>query len=204
MGTDEIDTDKRATLRRFAAAGAAVSMGLAGTAAGETDSDARDAIAGYVTQTPGVHFSKIRDDLGLGTGETQHHLRRLIDAGILTSHKDGEYRRYFRAGEFDSFEQVVLSRLRRETPRQMLIALLREPDQSGTTLAAEIGVSRSTISTHATGLQEVGLLERTAEGYRVQQPTTVSTLLIRFAESFGEQAVTFAQTAADLLHYEPS
>ena len=64
--------------------------------------DARDAIVGYLAATPGAHFSKVRDDLKLGTGETQHHLRRLLDAGAIESRRDGDYRRFFPAGRFSS------------------------------------------------------------------------------------------------------
>lgn len=71
MGVDE---DKRATLRRFAAVGAAGP--LARLAGGDSDdddgasgSDVRDAITGYLARTPGAHFSKLRDDLQLGTGK---------------------------------------------------------------------------------------------------------------------------------------
>ena len=75
-----VDESKRATLRRFAALGAASPLvGLASADRGndpgaDSDSDAPGAITGYLAATPGAHFSKIRDDLQLGTGETQHHL----------------------------------------------------------------------------------------------------------------------------------
>ena len=73
---DGVDEEKRATLKRFAAVGAVSPLArLSGDDAGE--SDARDAIVGYLSTTPGAHFSKLRDDLRLGTGETQHHLERL-------------------------------------------------------------------------------------------------------------------------------
>ena len=102
-----VDEDKRATLRRFAALGAATPLARIGDDR-NGDSDARDAILGYLTATPGAHFSKVRDDLKLGTGETQHHLRRLVDVGAIESLRDGDYRRLFPAGRFSSFEQVAL------------------------------------------------------------------------------------------------
>ena len=197
-----VDEDKRATLRRFAAAGAAVSTGLTGTAAA-SESDTREALVGYVTQTPGAHFSKIRDDLQLGTGETQYHLRQLEDSGTVTSRSDGAYRRYFPADQFDTFEQTALGYLRRETPRQMLFALLETPGQTGAALVSQVDVARSTVSTHASALTEAGLIERDSGGYRVQYPETVVALVLRYAESFGEEAVQFASDADRLLSYDP-
>ena len=151
-----IDEDKRATLRRFAAFGAA--SPLARFADDGSDSEAPDAIAGYVSAHPGTHFSKLRDDLQLGTGETQHHLHRLEKEDVLTSRKDGDYRRYFPAGQFDEFQQVTLGYLRRSTPRGMLVALLRDPTVTASELATELSVSRPTISNYAADLEEAGLL----------------------------------------------
>ena len=90
MTSDEgVDEEKRATLRRFAALGAA--SPFVGLATGNSDSDTPDAIAGYVSARPGTHFSKLRDDLKLGTGEAQHHLHRLENEGAIASRKDGDY-----------------------------------------------------------------------------------------------------------------
>ena len=197
-----VDADKRATLRRFAALGAA--SPLAGLAAGEEDSPsaARDAIAGYVAATPGAHFSKIRDDLKLGTGETQHHLRHLDDAGAIESVRDGDYRRFFPAKQFSPFEQTALGYLRRETSRGMLIELLRDPDATGTELADRLDVSRATVSKQAADLEDAGLLDR-SDGYAVRQPETVITLLVRFGDSFDETAVAFATEAHTLIRFDP-
>jgi len=198
MGVDE---DKRATLRRFAAVGAASPLvGLAGTSEGE--SEARDAIAGYLSTTPGAHFSKLRDDLKLGTGEAQHHVRRLVDAGAVESYRDGDYRRFYAADAFSDFEKVALGYLRRETPRAMLLALLRDPDASGAALADAAGVSRGTVSKYASELEAAGLLDR-SDGYALTRPETVLVLVLRFAESLGPAASEFARDADTLVSHDP-
>jgi predicted transcriptional regulator len=190
-----VDEDKRATLRRFAALGAATSV--AGVLdSPEEDSDARRAIVGYLAATPGAHFSKLRDDLALGTGETQHHLRRLVDAGAIESYRDGDYRRFFPAGRFSAFEKTALGYLRRETPRGMVIGLLRNPEAGAADLAEALEVSRPTISNHATDLAEAGLLDRDG-GYSLTRPETLLVLLVRHADSFNEDAAAFAAEAAE-------
>lgn len=203
MADRGVDEEKRATLRRFAALGAAVPAGLAGTGTATAgDSNAREAIAGYLTTTPGAHFSKIRDDLTLGTGETQHHLRKLVSSDAIESREDGEYRRFFPSDRFDEFEQIVLGYLRRETPRRMLLALLDDPGMTGASLADAVGVSRPTISKHASALAEAGLLERD-EGYRVRKPEIVIALLVRYADSFDEETVAFANRVDRLITHDP-
>ncbi len=198
-----VDENKRATLRRFAVLGAATPLTKLADAdkTGER-SEARDAIAGYVTTTPGAHFSKIRDDLQLGTGETQHHLRNLVEIGVVESHRDGDYRRFFPASQFSAFEQVALSYLRRETPRGMVIELLRTPDATGSDLADALDVSRPTVSKYAADLDEKGLLSRD-DGYAVRHPETLITLLVRYADSFDANAEQFAGEAASLISFDP-
>lgn len=200
MGDRGIDQSKRATLRRFAALGAASPL-VSSASAGDSDSDARDALAGYVAATPGAHFSKIRDDLKLGTGETQHHLRELTREGALERRKNGNYSRYFPADRFTEFEQVTLGYLRRETPRGMLVALLETPDRTAAELAAQLEVSQPTVSKHAAQLEAAGLLSRT--DYTVEEPETVLLLLVRYADSFGEGAARLADEAPSLVAYDP-
>jgi predicted transcriptional regulator len=206
-----VDEGKRATLRRFAALGAASPLvgigGSDGDGSAPDDgrserSDARDAIVGYLAATPGAHFSKIRDDLQLGTGETQHHLRRLVEGGVVESRKDGDYSRFFPAGRFSAYEQVALGYLRRSTPRGMLVELLRSPTATGSDLAAALDVSRATVSNYAAELDEAGLLDRT-DGYAVAEPETIIALLLRYADSFDADAARFAAEADRFIRFDP-
>ncbi|MEF8915308.1 winged helix-turn-helix transcriptional regulator [Natronomonas sp.] len=200
MSERGIDESKRATLKRFAALGATTP--LVRLSGDDGDSDVRDAIVGYLATTPGAHFSKLRDDLQLGTGETQHHLRRLEHDGAVEHRKDGEYKRYFPADRFSEFEQRALGYLRRETPRKMVLALLASPDASGADIAETADVSRSTVSKYAAELDEAGLLSR-EDGYEIRRPETLLTLVVRYADSFGEEAMAFAGNADDLVRYDP-
>lgn len=207
MAENGVDEEKRATLRRFAAFGAATPLvGLGNDESGdepaESGSDARDAIVGYVAATPGAHFSKVRDDLKLGTGETQYHLRHLLEEGVVESRRDGDYKRFFPTGRFSEFEQASLGYLRRSTPRGMVIELLRDPDATGSDLADRLDVSRATVSTYARELDEAGLLSR-ENGYAVRRPETLITLLIRYADSFGPDAAEFAGDAAQIIRFDP-
>jgi len=198
---DGVDESKRATLRRFAAIGAVSPLArLSRDDAG--DSDARDAILGYLSTTPGAHFSKLRDDLRLGTGEAQHHLRRLERADAVESFKDGDYRRYFPAGRFSAFERRAVGYLRRDTARGMVLALLRDPDASGKQLADRLGVSRPTVSKWAGELESAGLLS-TGEGYALAEPERLLLLVVRYGDSFGADAAAVADEAADLVAYDP-
>ncbi|UPM42397.1 winged helix-turn-helix transcriptional regulator [Halocatena salina] len=198
--SESVDTEKRATLRRFAALGAAGP--LSRLVDSSSSSDVRDAIVGYLSTTPGAHFSKIRDDLSLGTGETQHHLRRLVDSHAIESFRDGEYRRYVEANRFSEYEKVALGYLRRETARGMFIVLLRDPNATASDIAHTLDVSRPTVSKYAKELEAAALLSR-ENGYAVERPETMLTLLVQYADSFGEDAVALAVDADSLIQYDP-
>ena len=201
--TEGFDGRKRETLRRFAAVGAAAPfVGTASADDGTDGNETREAIRGYVPTTPGAHFSKLRDDLRLGTGEAQYHLRKLEEAGAIESEKDADYRRFFPAGRFDATDKRALGYLRRETPRGMILALLRDPDATGADLASALGVSRPTISAAAGDLERAGLLDRT-DGYALTEPERLLTLVVRYADSFDAETVAFADEAASLVAYDP-
>ena len=207
--TEDVDERKRRTLRRFAAVGAAAPFVGTASVGGETASgsavdtnETREAIRGYVPTTPGAHFSKLRDDLRLGTGEAQYHLRKLEERGVIESEKDADYRRYFPAGRFDDVDKRALGYLRRDTPRGMILALLREPDATGAKLADALGVSRPTVSAAAADLDAAGLLDR-SDGYELGEPERLLTLVVRYADSFDADAVAFADDASSLVSYDP-
>lgn len=199
MADEGVDESKRATLRRFAAFGAATPFVRLSA---DDESDVREAIVGYLASTPGAHFSKIRDDLQLGTGEAQYHLRRLERASVIEHREDGEYKRYFPADRFSAFEQRALGYLRRETPRRMILVLLEEPSATASSIADRLGVSRAAVSKHAAELESAGLLSR-EEGYALRRPETLLTLVVRYADSFGQAAVELADSADKLLTYDP-
>lgn len=190
------DANKRQTLRHVAAIGAVTplfSMGTAAASEDGEDSDRRERIAHYVLSAPGSHFSKIRDDLSLGTGETQYHLDRLASESIIESRKDGDFRRYYAAHMFDSFEKRALAALRRETPRSVILQLLASPHDSPGTIATKLDLSPAAISKTARHLEEEQLLTRTNGMYAIDDPEHLIVLLVRFGDSFDADVHEFIQ-----------
>jgi biotin operon repressor len=83
----------------------------------------------------------------------------------------------------------------------MVLALLRDPGASGADLAEVLGVSRSTVSKYAAELESVGLLSR-EDGYALERPEALLVLVVRYADSFGPDAVEFAGEAAEYVSYD--
>jgi DNA-binding MarR family transcriptional regulator len=84
----------------------------------------------------------------------------------------------------------------------MVLTLLRHPDATGSEIASALDVSRATVSTYASQLDDAGLLDRT-DGYVVSRPETIITLLVRYADSFDAETRAFAADADSLVRYDP-
>jgi len=84
----------------------------------------------------------------------------------------------------------------------MVVELLHDPDATAGDLADALGVSPATVSKYAAQLEDAGVLSR-ADGYAVERPETLVTLLVRYADSFDANTAQFAGEAADLLSYDP-
>ena len=201
------DVTKRQTLRRVAAFGAVtplLSMGSASASNETGDSERRQTIAQYIFATPGVHFSKIRDDLSLGTGETQYHLKRLEQESIVESVKDGDFRRYFAAQTFDAFDKRALGFLRRSTPQAILLHLLRAPDDSPSEIATALSVSPAAISQSARHLEEGEIIDRNQGSYTIEEPERLIVLLVRYSESFGPAVHEFVEDVPSYISWTAS
>ena len=84
-----------------------------------------------------------------------------------------------------------------------MVTLVERRGTRGAELAKHLDVSRSTVSGYAVELDDAGLLSR-ADGYAVERPETVLTLVVRYADSLGPDAVALADDADALVRYDPS
>lgn len=188
------DSEKRQTLRRFAAVGAVGPFAATERLRlPDPTPERRVAVLEHIRQTPGVHFSQLRDDLDLGTGETQYHLRRLESADRIVSHEDGTYRRLFIAGTFDEQQRAILSVLRRRTHGAILVAGLQAPPISPGNLAESLSISTPAVSRAAGELEEMGMIERRDGTYHVRHRKTVQVLIEAYANTLDEPIESMAR-----------
>lgn len=155
--------------------------------------DTRKEIFEHVQANPGIHFSQLKRDLDMETGLLQHHLRTLEDQDILTSEDHQGKRRLFVAQELDEEERAILSLLRYETTRHILLFLLEKNTARNRAIAEELGVSPATVSWHVSRLVEDGIVSEVQDGrttrYTVTDEELTMQLLVRYKESFVDRAV---------------
>ncbi len=117
-------------------------------------------ILGYIEANAGIHFSALRDGLGLANGVTAYHTNNLEREGKIISWKHGKHRRY---------ASSVLSKADRMTvknpltgTRLAILEVLAEKGQLGTTakdLQQRLDLSRQLLSHHLRQLRSTQLIE---------------------------------------------
>ena len=165
-------------------------------------SEPRRRIRNQVHATPGIHFNELGRTLGLAPGQLQHHIRRLLADGRVTSERLYGRTHYY-PPSYDAWERGALALLERETTRGILVVLLDSGPTRPVSLADELEVARSTIEHHLTHLEAQGVVEkrrkagnrvmvtltrpaRTAELLRTIEPSIAARLSDRFERLLDE------------------
>lgn len=155
--------------------------------------ETRKEIFEYVQTNPGVHFSQVKRDLDMETGLLQHHLDTLEEYDVLMSQEHQGKRRLFVAEELTNEEREILSSLRYETTRHILLFLIQEEAARNGSIADELSVAPSTVSWHVSRLVEDGIISQIQDGrttfYTVADEELTMQLLVRYKESFVDRAV---------------
>lgn len=153
----------------------------------------RKQIFEFIQANPGAHFSKVKRELGMETGLLQYHLQKLEDYDVIENKDHQGRRRLFIARELDAQQRSILSTLRYETTRAILLYLLEDGRGRNRDIAEAVDVAPSTISWHLTNLIEEGVVESVQEGrttfYQVANEELTVQLLVRYQESFVDRAV---------------
>jgi predicted transcriptional regulator len=142
-----------------------------------------------VLENPGAHLREVARRCALPLGTTLYHLDRLESSGELAVRRDGRYKRYYGASAMGRHEKDVLSSLRHDAARRVVLALLAAGPAGLTQreLTQALDLSRSTVSFHAAQLTQHGLLRRQEtrpeRRYEVAEPATVAALLERYRAS---------------------
>lgn len=135
----------------------------------------RRAIADAVEANPGIHYQAIVRLLGGGHGNVDHHLRKLVTAGLLQRHQGPGFTCYF-PSTVDRRVTAVAGLLKSEGARRVLTAAQAHPGATAVQLAAATGLDASTVSHHVHRLVSVGVLQATKVGRTlVIQPTAIAS-----------------------------
>ena len=140
---------------------------------GENGTLSRGRILGFIEAHPGIHFSALRDSLGLANGVTSHHLHRLEGEGMIISWADGTRRRYAVSG----INRETAERLEHPVSgmQRAILEILIKADKlgiTGTELRTRIEASRQLVSYHLRQLDARDLIGRNGRGRKARWTLT--------------------------------
>ena len=140
---------------------------LARMKANQEDLLTRGRILGYLEANSGIHFSALRDALGLANGVTAYHLHTLEGQGEVISWRDGKLRRY----AVSSLTKEELSRVRNPIAgtRLAILEVLADSGQiglKGSDIKTKLQISRQLLSHHLSELKSAELVEPASESRR--------------------------------------
>ncbi len=127
----------------------------------------RGRLLGYLEANAGIHFSALRDALGLANGVTAYHLHTLEGNGEIISWRDGKLRRY----AISSLSQEELGRIRNPIAgtRLAILEVLAESGHlglQGSEIRTKLEISRQLLSHHLAELRAAELVEAATEKRR--------------------------------------
>ncbi|MBM4248912.1 MAG: transcriptional regulator [Euryarchaeota archaeon] len=157
------------------------------------DLECRKRIFEFVSAHPGVHFRELQRQLDLPVGALDYHLKYLERHEVLVSRAEGHYTRYYARDRFDPASKAVLSFLRQDLPRGIILFLLQNPKSAHGAILENFTVTGATLSYHLKRLCGEGVLSVARDGrestYEVVDPDKVADLLITYRRSFLDELV---------------
>jgi len=127
----------------------------------------RGRLLGYLEANAGIHFSALRDALGLANAVTSYHLHTLESQGQIISWRDGKLRRY----AVSTLTREEVSRIRNPIAgtRLAILEVLAESGNiglSGTEIRVRLAISRQLLSHHLSELRHGEMVEAASEALR--------------------------------------
>lgn len=127
----------------------------------------RGRLLGYLEANAGIHFSALRDSLGLANGVTAYHLQVLESNGKIISWKDGKLRRY-------AVSEISKSKLNsiRNPVMGTRLAILEVLSNSGkiglsnSEISKKLSISRQLMSYHISDLKQSDYIDAASKSRR--------------------------------------
>jgi predicted transcriptional regulator len=155
--------------------------------------EARRRIYDIIVASPGLHFRELQRRANVAYGALQYHLEFLVKHDLVSEEKGTEYSRFFPASFKSIREREIISLLRQESIRRILLFLLESPGSKNKDLVERLGLSAPTISWHMGRLLQAGAGVQERKGnevvFEVSEAEVVTQLLVTYKTSFLDKIV---------------
>jgi len=121
------------------------------------DHPLRADIVQVVGSQPGIHFQELVRRMDKGRGTMEHHLRKLVDGGLLVPQTSSGFTCYFPKGKVDRSVMAAAPVLKSDGARVVLQTIHDNPGIAAQDVAERTGLTPSTVNYHLKRLTQVGL-----------------------------------------------
>ena len=133
-----------------------------------------------IKKNPGIRFSEVMENVGLKNGVLSHYIRKLENTGLIYADRSPRVARFY-GSDLNSEEQKLVTKLRQETPKRILIALLNHNELSFKQITVTIKKSPATVSFYLSNLVEDEIISTKRSDkktyYSVKEPERVLALI---------------------------
>ncbi|MBC8251920.1 MAG: winged helix-turn-helix transcriptional regulator [Candidatus Nitrosopelagicus sp.] len=110
-----------------------------------------------IDNNPGIRFREIMRSSGLKNGVLSYYLKKLESTGVVKVVRGPRQVRFY-SPDITEEESIVITALRKETPRALLLALIKEDGLEFSQLVKEVKKSPSTVSFYLSQIVADGLV----------------------------------------------
>ena len=111
-----------------------------------------------IENNPGIQFREIMRNSGLKNGVLSHYLGKLEKNGLVKVMRGPRQTRFY-PPKITEDESIVIKALRKQTPRDLLLALVENDGLEFSDLVKKVGKSPSTVSLYLSQIVQDGLVE---------------------------------------------
>lgn len=156
--------------------------------------DARRRIYDCISKSPGLHFREIQRRTKLATGSLDYHLHFLHKNALIRTEKSGIFVRYYTTHiGYNQRDKELLSLLRHDKIRHILIFLIEKKKANASEIAKHIGISQSNLSWYLKALAEKEIIVHKKKGrfrfYTVVDKNEIIKCLLTYKTSFLDSVV---------------
>jgi len=141
-----------------------------------------------IEQSPGIQFREIMRSSGLKNGVVSHYLRKLEKNGVINVNRGPRQSRFFPL-HITEEEAIVIKALRKQTPRDLLLALIVQDGLEFSQLVNEVKKSPSTVSLYLSELVKEGLVKTKGISFKKKYYIKATEIVDKFIEDYRPTAV---------------
>lgn len=150
--------------------------------------DTRRKIYKTIEASPGLHFREIQRRTGMAIGSLQYHIEQLENKNLIRAEKETKFIRYYAVRQNITVDKKLISLLRQDSVRKIIIFLLENKAVNNQKLSKAIGLSPSTTSWHMEKLLYAGVVEKRKRGrktfFKISNPDELAVILVGYRKSF--------------------